>query len=81
MPRGRDRDPSLPPPREISDRLFASNETETADDDSNSLFLWSFGQFLDHDLTFTPTMGEILRFNCSAVALCRIFFLFLAHLS
>ncbi|XP_052683202.1 peroxidasin-like [Crassostrea angulata] len=59
MPRGWGRNPAMPTPRDVSERLFsAAGGNETPNDDQNSLFLWSFGQFLDHDLTFTPTMDE-----------------------
>lgn len=66
MPRGWGRNPAMPTPRDVSERLFsAAGGNETPNDDQNSLFLWSFGQFLDHDLTFTPTMGKCIDSSLS----------------
>lgn len=53
----------LPSPRVISNNVL-SGDAETPADDKRNLMLFTFGQFIDHDLTFTPiaigTDGEHL---------------------
>ncbi|XP_061185816.1 thyroid peroxidase-like [Saccostrea echinata] len=43
----------LPSPREISNKVLEGG-ANTPTDSKNNLILFAFGQFLDHDLTFTP---------------------------
>lgn len=48
----------LPSPRVISNNVL-SGDAETPADDKRNLMLFTFGQFIDHDLTFTPiAIGE-----------------------
>ncbi|XP_061179472.1 peroxidase-like protein 3 [Saccostrea echinata] len=43
----------LPSPRKISNKIFVARNDETPSDRFASLMFFAFGQFLDHDLTFT----------------------------
>ncbi|XP_061185756.1 peroxidasin-like [Saccostrea echinata] len=53
-PRERNRNGGkLPSPREISNKVFEGG-ANTPTDSKHNLILFAFGQFLDHDLTFTP---------------------------
>ncbi|HPK09948.1 MAG: T9SS type A sorting domain-containing protein [Saprospiraceae bacterium] len=50
---------SRPNPREISNALFDQN-SNFGDPLNLSDFTWSFGQFIDHDVTFSPDGSELL---------------------
>nr|XP_022289209.1 myeloperoxidase-like [Crassostrea virginica] len=50
--RGQNGDP-LPSPRVISNQVL-SGESVTPADNQRNLILFTYGQFIDHDLTFTP---------------------------
>ena len=52
LPRGGLEDSSLPNPRDISAVVHQGVENNVHE--SASLFVFQFGQFLDHDLTLTP---------------------------
>lgn len=46
---------SLPNPRDISNAVF-TQDAETKNDKGLSDMFWLWGQFLDHDITLTPTV-------------------------
>ncbi len=48
---------NFPNPREISNKVFS--QFSTIEDESRSDFVWSFGQFLSHDISLVETGSEI----------------------
>lgn len=53
-PSGSDR----PNPRDVSNKIM-HQRGRLRDPDSRSGMVWAWGQFLDHDITFTPTSGAM----------------------
>lgn len=48
----------LPNPRELSNAVFASAETDV-DESFNTLMSMNWGQFIDHDIVLTPQITGI----------------------
>jgi len=54
---GKDR----PAPRDISNAVAAQNNQETKNDNNASDLLWSWGQFIDHDMVLTKEGEEAAK--------------------
>ncbi|KAM7416724.1 hypothetical protein PAMA_018670 [Pampus argenteus] len=68
LPRGWDRDVTinnhiLPLVREVSNRLLRTSISEVESDPLYTHLVTIFGQFTDHDLTFTPHSPSIISFS------------------
>lgn len=65
----------LPSAREISNRLFRAPGDATEADQTQSLMVMAWGQFIDHDLAATPvTQGKMFFFK-------NIFFLYILNIN
>ncbi|KAM9455682.1 eosinophil peroxidase-like [Clarias gariepinus] len=53
----------LPLVREVSNRIFATQNKDVVGDSQYTFFLTFFGQFTDHDLTLTPLTPSIRSFS------------------
>ena len=66
---------NLPSAREISNRLFRAPGDATEADQTQSLMVMAWGQFIDHDLAATPvTQGKNVLFQ-------KDFFLYILNIN